>query len=107
MLFSWLTRKPVKARPSGRETATGNYHAVELQPGQAACEFVRSFKDRRLLSQDAPKLPLAACCCTPCNCRYVHFFDRRCGDERRDHFINVDTSALVRRARRDRRASSG
>ena len=39
------------------------FHAVAILPGPRACDFVRALKGQRLLSLEAPRLPLIGCSC--------------------------------------------
>lgn len=102
------------------ELATGrrarSYHSVAIRYyGNAACLAVRQFaiqstlstqtplflETQRFLSSEAPLLPLAGCTETSCQCRYVHYADRRDRD-RRDPYVRPMASipALVDRERR-------
>jgi len=59
------------------------YHCVEVIAPASGCEAARSLKNIRLLSADAPRLPLATCDrAAHCACRYRHFNDRRLGPRR-------------------------
>lgn len=59
------------------------YHAVTIVPGPTACELVKSLGDVRLLSLEAPRLPLAGCDRSDqCDCRFQHHADRRAGPRR-------------------------
>jgi hypothetical protein len=59
------------------------YHCVEIIAGPGGCKAAVELKKVRLLSADAPRLPLATCD-TPgqCDCRYRHYDDRRAGPRR-------------------------
>jgi hypothetical protein len=59
------------------------YHCVEIIAGPGGCKAAVELKKQRLLSADAPLLPLANCD-TPakCDCRYLHHDDRRAGPRR-------------------------
>jgi hypothetical protein len=60
------------------------YHCVAIHHRDGACVAVERLSGQRFLSKDAPPLPLPACNAPECRCRYVHFDDRRQGDERRN-----------------------
>jgi len=69
--------------------ANGNprlrYHCVSIVPGDSGCEAARSIADQRLLSADAPRLPLPNCSRpAECECTYRHYDDRR-STQRRAH----------------------
>jgi hypothetical protein len=59
------------------------FHAVSIVPGKACCAQVQALQGVRLLSAEAPRLPIVGCT-TPaqCQCRYQHHEDRR-GPSRR------------------------
>jgi hypothetical protein len=66
------------------------YHCVEVIAPAVACEAARSLKNVRLLSAEAPRLPLATCDRpTQCDCRFRHFNDRRQGPRRDDEHATV------------------
>lgn len=59
------------------------YHAVTVLAGAGACEQARALQDVRLLSLEAPRLPLAGCTNPEgCRCKYQHYSDRRAGPRR-------------------------
>lgn len=69
---------PLKPRPLRLR-----YHAVTIVAGPAACEQALAVKDVRLLSLEAPRLPLVGCTnAEGCQCRFQHHADRRAGPRR-------------------------
>jgi hypothetical protein len=59
------------------------YHCVAVVAGRQACAAALELGSTRLLSADAPRLPLATCDRpSDCDCRYQHFDDRRAGPRR-------------------------
>lgn len=59
------------------------YHAVSIVAGQHACAQALAVKDVRLLSLEAPRLPLVGCTnADGCQCRFQHHADRRAGPRR-------------------------
>lgn len=59
------------------------YHAVSVVSGPTACAAVKQLKNVRVLSAEAPRLPLANCDCpAACQCTYRHYDDRRAGPRR-------------------------
>ncbi len=82
----------VKALPQSRAEPPGlahPYHCVVIRHPRHACAAVKRLSGRRLLSKEAPRLPLPECDADACSCRYAHFVDRRGGDDRRDAPIAV------------------
>jgi hypothetical protein len=59
------------------------YHCVSIVACAKGCAAAKSLKGVRILSADAPRLPLANCE-TPaaCQCTYRHYDDRRAGPRR-------------------------
>jgi hypothetical protein len=84
---------------------SSRFHAVAVKPAKCACAEVRALQLTRFLSNEAPPLPLAGCTVTTCTCRYVHYSDRRLGEDRRDAY-RPRVDHLKERARRDRRVSA-
>jgi hypothetical protein len=61
------------------------YHAVSIVGGSRTCAAARLLHDVRVLSADAPRLPLASCDHPgACKCTYKHHDDRRAGRRRAD-----------------------
>ncbi|QYJ85462.1 hypothetical protein K0I73_14830 [Shewanella mesophila] len=54
-----------------------SYHSVEIVNESGMCASAKGLKGKRYLSQDAPKIPLPNCENKECNCRYIHYEDRR------------------------------
>lgn len=85
----WLWQRS-KTR-SKATTRRVSYRCVGVQPADpvVACEVVKSMSGRRFLPGQAPNLPLAGCSAARCNCKYVHFDDRRSGERREDRGAQV------------------
>jgi hypothetical protein len=69
----------------GQHADTRRATAISLRDGEGAngCEAAKSLQDVRLLSLEAPRLPLASCTHpAECRCTYRHFDDRRMGPRR-------------------------
>jgi hypothetical protein len=73
-------RKPSRSRQSSNNA--NPYHAVAIAKSSIACTASAKVVGRRYLSKEAPLLPLAGCTASLCNCRYVHYADRRSEDRR-------------------------
>jgi hypothetical protein len=59
------------------------FHAVSILHGEQCCAQVKALQGVRLLSAEAPRLPLVGCTMGPnCQCRYQHHDDRRGGPRR-------------------------
>lgn len=103
----WFLSEP-KTRTSPRPAVRGKtaggtsmFHAVSIRPGLESCEAAKKLKGKRLLSKNAPSLPLPQCGVADCQCWYEHFADRRL-DDRRAHG-RTNYAGHERRVRNDRR----
>jgi hypothetical protein len=84
------------------------FHAVAVMAGPNACATAARLKGVRLLSAEAPKLPMADCDRQDqCNCRFRHYDDRRAGPRRRVESTGAGAAwtQAERRAKRGRRES--
>jgi hypothetical protein len=64
---------PAKARRGSIQP----WHAVTIAAPASACAAAQACKGKRYLSREAPRLPLAQCDTSKCECKYRHFPDRR------------------------------
>jgi hypothetical protein len=59
------------------------FHAVSIVAGPNACAQVKALTGVRLLSAEAPRLPVIGCTDpSGCRCRFQHHDDRRAGPRR-------------------------
>jgi hypothetical protein len=59
------------------------WHAVSVISGADACPPAVEVRARRVLSKDAPTLPLSSCAWPwKCRCTYRHYADRRAAPRR-------------------------
>ena len=103
-------REPATARRAS------SYHCVAIRyDSNQACALVQQLaiqsslsaqapplmETRRFLSSEAPLLPLAGCTEQYCQCRYVHYEDRRERDRRHTYSQSIASApASVGRERR-------
>jgi len=88
---------PLKPRP-----VRLRFHAVTVVAGANACAQAKALKDIRLLSPEAPRLPIVGCTNPAgCTCMYQHHDDRRAGP-RRSGLRNVRVGAGTAEANRRR-----
>ena len=73
------------ARPV-KTTASSEFHAVSIRFLSSACSAAKSLDGKRFLSSAAPRIPLPECDVLECKCRFVHYSDRREGDDRRNPY---------------------
>jgi len=72
-------------RRVGTQKATGTaYHAVSVSCGPNACEQALALVGKRFLSGEISHFPLPDCTSGDCQCKFVHYDDRRGveGDQR-------------------------
>jgi hypothetical protein len=82
------------------------FHAVSIVPGEQCCAQVKALQGVRLLSAEAPRLPIVGCTTAQdCQCRYQHHEDRR-GPSRRSGLRSSMASQRVQTGD-DRRRSGG
>ncbi len=61
------------------------WHSVSIIPGKHPCDAVLAISRRRMLANQALRLPVAGCGDPEhCQCRYQHHTDRRSGPRRND-----------------------
>lgn len=108
-LLVWQKR----ARRRDEEIATlaragGPYHCVAIKARGVPCAAARELIGRRLLSREAPKLPVPGCTSAACRCSYVHFDDRRADDRREAYRARqiLEDQRTERRLRKDRRRNA-
>jgi hypothetical protein len=90
-----------------------DFHAVSICMDPSPCHAVRELAGQRILSGEAPVLPLSDCDQADCSCRFEHYTDRRAEQNRRDALVALgrlsavpaDESGAERRSWRDRRAT--
>lgn len=113
LLYRSKNRQSPKAEPKRPEISSSRrsneFHAVSIKSVSSACEAALLLKDKRFLSNDAPQLPLPDCDAARCKCRFVHYQDRRTGEDRRDQYAGPVAGGTgeheqKQRRPRDRRA---
>ena len=100
-----------EAQPSVRETQSTKFHAVSIRLGRNACTTAKEIQGERFLASEAPQMPLPGCDVSDCQCRFVHYKDRRATDDRRNPYsgtMGITTGNLKQEQRtgQDRRESS-
>ena len=102
----WLYRNKMKS--ASRVTVTSDfnkYHCVAIIPGNKPCDLVKRLKGKRFLSTEAPILKLDECTAESCQCRYIHYDDRR-EDERHNPYGRYRSTNLAS-IYKERREMSG
>jgi hypothetical protein len=60
-----------------------DFRGISIQICPQACAAAKELRDKRVLTSQAPMLPLADCNVSDCTCKYVHHNDRRSQEDRR------------------------
>ena len=108
LIAVWFFIKLKKPNKKPLKVARGKYHCVTVHYSKGACEAVMQFDGKRLLSDEAPVLPLTRCDAKKCHCHFEHHEERRV-DERRDAYhkafdeVSNSTMKLQSREKNDRR----
>ncbi|NND54655.1 MAG: hypothetical protein HKN56_06765 [Gammaproteobacteria bacterium] len=96
-----------RAKPPSRSS---RYHAVSVKYSSTACDAAKAMTGLRVLSADAPRLPLPECNAEECRCGFAHHDDRRSGEDRRNPYGSRSAYGAMagsirteRRGRKDRR----
>ena len=99
-----LRKKNKPSRSTRIPSLTHLFHGIEIIPGPRPCEAVQKLANRRMLSEEAPPLPLNSCSRADlCTCKYTHFADRRT-DSRRESDIGLPSRTYLKE---EKRAGSG
>ena len=112
-LIARLRDPATDARAASRSRAlknTSKYHAVSVKYSSTACNAAKAMTGIRVLSVDAPRLPLPECDAAECRCGFAHHNDRRSGEDRRNPYGSrsaygamAGSSRTERRGRKERR----
>ena len=90
-----------------RRTTTSSddtaFHAVAIKFVPKACDAAKELDGKRILSSEAPQIPLPGCDIVDCQCRFVHFKDRRGRVDRRSIFTASGLSATTGKFEAERR----
>lgn len=104
---STKAKKPKKGRKKsthGSSPAKSSFGAVSIAFSGDACTAVRKLEGQKFLGNEAPITPLGDCSCPNCQCRYIHYNDRRSQEDQRDPLASKDAQQLnERRSKRERR----
>ncbi len=89
ILALWFMKKRQKvSSKSSIKKVKGPFAAVKIKRCMEACAQVMTHSDKLFLISEAPGLPLKDCDRVfDCNCRFIHFADRRQGEDRRSHSV--------------------
>lgn len=111
-LIAWVLnakRKPsVPAKTTAKtpfNATTTQYKCVVIEPGLVACKQAEAMKDKKILRNDAPVLPLAGCHLGQCDCKFIRYDDRRTDERRGESYVarSVYVDNQDKRAHSDRR----
>jgi len=89
----------------------GEFHCISIHHNSVACDAVKALDGKRILSAEAPELPLPGCDVVKCQCKFHHHEERRDGERRGAYNKAVEeitstTMQLHPRQKGDRRKSN-
>ena len=114
LVLGWLFLRrgsqasPKKKQPERRTstlTDTTEFHAVSIKFPPKACDAAKALDGKRFLSKAAPLTPLPDCDIVDCQCRFVHYKDRRARVDRRSTFTSSGLSTTTGKFEQERRQS--
>lgn len=109
-------KKNTAVRKPSANKSLNQYRSVGIQLGLDCCEAVKSYRNKKILLNEAPVLPVKGCNKNgTCECRFVRYSDRRTDDRREssnsarqrimgDQLISKDKDARTKRDRRNPKA---
>ena len=84
------------------------WHAVSVRVGPEGCLAAKTLEGHRFLAAEAPTLPLTECSDSEaCECRFIHYEDRRAGGDRRAPFSSGATGTGTGVVGTERRQGGG
>jgi hypothetical protein len=113
--YAWYVQRQSEVRlknllkESEEKFSVSQYRCVLIEAGNHACQHALAYKNRPILLDTAPVLPLKSCNVSACDCTFVRLEDRRAGIDRRASQNPKDklTRAYMnKRYTKDRRRSS-
>jgi hypothetical protein len=83
------------------------WHAITIVTSGMPCQAALALRGKRILSSEAPRLPLGECDGARCNCKYRHYDDRRNVPRRAEEkgAPRARVTVVDRRGKRGRRAT--
>lgn len=113
--YAWYMQRQSEARlknllkESEEKFSVSQYRCVLIEAGSNACQHALAYKNRPLLLDAAPVLPLKSCNVSACDCKFARMEDRRTGEDRRANQNPKDSKVrgyMNKRYIRDRRRNS-
>ena len=97
-------KKERNKSPHGTLSAKSSFGAVSIEFPEDACTAVRKLEGQKFLRSEAPITPLRDCSGPNCQCRYVHYNDRRSQEDQRDPLASNNSQQPSERcSKRERR----
>lgn len=113
--YAWYAQRQSEVRlknllkESEEKFSVSQYRCVLIKAGNNACQHALAYKNRPILLDAAPVLPLKSCDVSACECKFVRLEDRRTGIDRRANQNPRDKTTrayMNKRYTRDRRRNS-
>ena len=108
LVWWFVMRGKGKQQTKSNKLIHGKFHCITIHHDKHACDSVKRLSHQRVLSGEAPVLPLISCDAAQCNCRFEHHEDRRFEDRRGVYNKAMDelvssTLEMKKRSGKDRR----
>jgi hypothetical protein len=89
--YAWYAQRRAEVQlqqlleESEEKFSASQFRCVLIEAGNNACQHAIAYKNRPILLDAAPVLPLKSCNMSACECKFVRMDDRRSGIDRRDN----------------------
>jgi hypothetical protein len=89
-------------------TPKSQYRCVKIEPSYNACKTALAMREKPILMNEMPVLPLQNCDKSKCDCKFTRHNDRRMNNRREDVNIagQIISEVNNKRERKDRRKST-
>jgi hypothetical protein len=102
----FFKRPAAKPKTTASKSSAPAFGGVSIVSGDYCCPAAKSLQGHRLLTDKAPKLPLADCTGqSQCKCHYKKYSDRRDAEDERRFYENAGQGAWY--SSEERRNNSG
>ncbi|KZX51224.1 hypothetical protein A3709_10360 [Halioglobus sp. HI00S01] len=96
--------QPPSKRRTRQSAAVEPWHSVSCVGN---CPALNTYKGKRFLVASVPPLPVPGCKADHCDCRYVHYTDRRDDMDERRGLNGLRAELYTQSGKGDRRSRSG
>lgn len=101
------TARKRKVSAEGKAAMASRYRAVAIDCGTGACEAAKSMGAKRALVGELGRLPLKDCDVAVCECKFIHYDDRRDAHEDKRAISALSTQLYQASGQKERRLRKG